>query len=190
MATKLAHVSPGGVITDFPQPVQGHALADCYHADYLAVCVEVPDTAQIGWVLYNGTYVDPATIPPTQAQLLAYANAKQWGLATGGFKTSIGGTALTFPTDATSQALITGKALRLQQPNAPASVQWQFGADNFETIAAADFITAAAKIADFVQATFDALPAILAAIQAGTIATYPEVDNPPAPLAGWPANSG
>ena len=190
MATKLAHVSPGGVITDFPVAAAGFTLAQCYHADYLAACVEVPENALIGWVLSNGGYVDPATILPSQAELMQYLNAKQWALATGGFTLTIGGRAVTFATDVTSFALITGKAARLQQPNAPANVNWQFGPNEFVAIPAADFLAAAAKIADFMQATFDALPAFTAAITSGTITAYPEIENPAAPLPQWPVAQG
>ena len=187
--TKLAYVQ-SGVIAELPAPQPGFTLQQCYHADYLAACVEVPETAQIGWVLSNGAYVDPATILPSEAALLQYLNAKQWALATGGFTLTIGGRALTFATDVTSFALITGKAARLQQPNAPANVNWQFGPNEFVAIAAADFLAAAAKIADFMQATFDALPAFTAAITSGTITAYAEIENPAAPLPQWPAAQG
>ncbi len=129
----------------------------------------------------------PATglTPPTTAQLIAYANAKQWALATGGYTvtlTPVGGsaTALLWATDPISQALVTGKAVRLQQTGAPTSTVWQFPT-GFETLAAADFIAVAMQIADFVQATFTALEPVLAAIAAGTITAAAQID-----AAAWP----
>lgn len=118
-------------------------------------------------------YVDPA----------AYANAKQWALATGGYTVTIGGTPIVFPTDPVSMGLITGKAARLAQPNPPTSFEWQTPT-GFISIPAAEFLGAATAVADFVQATFTALAAVLAAIEAGTITTIAAVD-----AAAWPANA-
>jgi hypothetical protein len=124
---------------------------------------------------------------PTQAQLLAYADTAQWKLATGGYtitSTPVGGapTALTWATDPTSFSLINGKAMRLQQPGAPASTLWQF-ATGFQTISTADFLAAAIEIADFMQATFATLETVLAAIVAGSLTSYAQID-----AAAWPSN--
>ncbi|MFJ6322248.1 MULTISPECIES: hypothetical protein [unclassified Rhizobium] len=116
------------------------------------------------------------------AKLMTYANAKQWSLATGGFSVMIGEQAMIFATDVTSQGLITGKAMRLQQAGAPRTVRWQF-ASGYQEIAAADFIAASIKIADFVQATFDVLEPILDGIKGGTIKTAVDID-----ATTWPEN--
>lgn len=118
---------------------------------------------------------------PTKASLADYANAKQWALATGGHNVTIDGTSYLFATDPTSLSLIAGKALRLQQANAPASVAWQF-ASGFATIAAADFVSASINIADWVQSTFTILETVLAAITSGSITTQDQID-----AASWPA---
>ena len=117
-------------------------------------------------------------------QLKAYANAKQWTLATGGFSVTIGGNAYEFNTDTVSQGLISRKALRFEQPNPPASTKWQLPNGSWLTIAATDFITAAIAIADFVQSTFDALEAVEADIDTGTITDIAGVD-----AYVWPANN-
>jgi len=119
--------------------------------------------------------IPPAPDPPAD-QLVTYANRAQWALATGGYPTTVNGTAITFPTTEASLALISGKAQRLARPNPPANVNWQVGPTDFVTIAAADFLVLATEISDFVQATFDALPAIFAAIAAGTIKTTAGID--------------
>jgi hypothetical protein len=124
-----------------------------------------------------------ADIVAAMSSPAAYANAKQWALAIGGYTVTIDGVGLTFSTNVASQALIIGKAVRLGQPNPPATVNWQFGPGDFATISAADFLAAAVKIADFVQATFDALELVLADVDAGAITTTAEVD-----AAAWPAN--
>jgi hypothetical protein len=120
--------------------------------------------------------------PPTVAQLIAYANAKQWTLATGDYTITVNSSPLVFPSDVVSLGLITGKAARLAQPNPPASFEWQTPT-GFVTIAAADFISVATQIADFVQSTFSALAVVFAAIEAGTITTTAEID-----ASSWPSN--
>ncbi len=115
--------------------------------------------------------------------LTTYANAKQWALATGGYTISLSGTTCSFATDAESISLITGKAVRLGQPNPPATIEWQFASVAL-TLTAADFMTAANAIADFFQATFDVLLlTVLPGIAGGTIASRDAVD-----AAAWPSN--
>jgi len=145
--------------------------------------VACDQTIQAGYT-YNGTtFSAPAPAPPpSQSALSAYANAKQWALATGGYTVTIAGTALIFGTDVESRADLAGKVSRLAQPNPPASINWQF-VSGFVTISAADFTTAAIEIADFFQATFDALKIVLAGIAAGTITTTAQID-----AAAWPSN--
>lgn len=127
--------------------------------------------------------VRPYAAPPaTPAMLAAYANWKQWRLATGGYTATIAAAARKFATDEGSLSLIAGKQLRLQQLNPPTSILWQFADVGFVSIAVADFTPAAIKIADFVQSTFDTLKAIEDGIAGGTIATFADVD-----AAAWPA---
>jgi hypothetical protein len=146
--------------------------------------VEAPDGTTIGMVFADGAF-GPAPAPVySKEDLLSYANGKQWSLATGGYEVTVGGNALVFATDALSQGLITGKALRLQQANAPATVRWQF-ASGYEEISAADFLAVSIKIADFIQSTFDALQPVLASIAAGTITDPAGVDS-----AAWPSSRG
>lgn len=115
--------------------------------------------------------------------LTTYANAKQWGLAIGGYTITLSGVVCTFQTDSESQTLITGKAVRLAQPNPPATIEWQF-ASGAVTLTAADFLLAAVAIADFVQATFDTLlKTVLPALAAGTMTTRDQID-----AAAWPSN--
>lgn len=140
----------------------------------------LPSVDQAAWRIVNGAVtVDLSALKP---QLVAYANAKQWALATGGYTATIAGAAVRFATSETAQVLIAGKAQRFALPNAPASVAWQTGPTDFVTIAAADFVTAATRIADFVQSTFDALQAVLEAVASGAITTTAEID-----AAAWPA---
>lgn len=111
------------------------------------------------------------------------ANAHQWALAVGGFTVTIDGAERTFATDNLSRPLIEAKYARFQAPGAPAAVNWQFR-DGFAAIGAADFCAAALAMADFFQATFDALGRVEAAIDAGEITTLDEIEAYDA----WPAN--
>lgn len=160
-----AFVSAGGIAT--PDPSDNFAAGNAANLD--------AELARIGLPITGLTTL-------TKGGLIAYANAKQWALATGGFTVTINETAFLFATDSLSQGLITGKAARFEQPNPPASVNWQF-AGGFATIQPSDFISAATRIADFVQATFDALDPVQAAIVAGTITTAAAID-----AATWPSN--
>ncbi|WFS07792.1 hypothetical protein [Methylobacterium sp. 391_Methyba4] len=130
-------------------------------------------------------WAETLALPPSAEQLVAHANARQWALATGGFTAIIAGQPVLFATDEASLAALDRKAMRLAQPNPPASVSWQVGPTQFATIAADDFDQAARLVEDFFQATFDALPAIFEAIASGEIKTLADVE-----AASWPASSG
>ncbi|WP_316191600.1 MULTISPECIES: DUF4376 domain-containing protein [unclassified Bradyrhizobium] len=108
--------------------------------------------------------------------LKAYANAKQWAKASGGYVATIGGEKVPFSTSTESLGLISGKVARLQQPNPPSTVQWQTGPSSFLSMAAADFIAASIEIADYVQLTFDKLAAVMAKIDAGIVTTFAQID--------------
>lgn len=169
-----------GVVAEIINLPEGVELEDAYHPDIASSMVACDEKVREGWIYDGKIFAEPVIPPPSKEQLAAHANFKQWVLATGGF--TVG--SLTFATDATSQSLITGKALRLQQAGAPESVNWQFSS-GYSEIASADFISSSIKIADFVQATFDALQTVLSGVEDGTITTIEEVD-----AATWPSNHG
>jgi hypothetical protein len=133
-----------------------------------------------------GTFT-PAPPPAlTQQQLITAANQTQWSLATGGFTvTFAGGPTVTFDTSDIGMTLIAGKVQRFGQPNPPTTCNWQTGPTTFVSLTAAQVTAAATMIADFVQRTFDALPAITADVVAGSITTQAQIAS-----ATWPANTG
>ena len=154
--------------------------------------IAVPGNIATAWPSNSSSQLDAVLISAglsptgltalTATQLAAYANAHQWALATGGFTVTIASTARMFMTDDISTGLITGKAVRLGQPNPPATINWQF-ASGYVLITAAEFLAAATQIADFVQATFDSLEPVLASIASGAITMTAQVDS-----AAWPSN--
>ncbi len=191
----LAYINDGSPVIWTGQPVRNvsHSLniaelwteAELNAAGlYRVVPFEVPAGQQItGGPTYalvgnevQESYATEPIPPPTQADLITYANAKQWAVATSGRTVTVAGAPIYFNTSSESMGLMTGKAVRLQQPDPPATVQWQSGPTTFETIAAADFLAAATEIADFVQATFDALPGLIANIGNGTVTSMAQID--------------
>lgn len=135
------------------------------------VCTQAQQTAPSLWKLVGGDVV----AAPAGPALAAYANAKQWELATGGYTATVGGQSCTFATDGQSQVLMIGKVVQLGMPGAPAEVNWQLAA-GFVTLSAADFVGMAVACAGFVQSTFDALKTVLAEIVAGTVTSEAEID--------------
>lgn len=127
--------------------------------------------------LYNGTsFSQPTASTYTADQLVAYANVRQWTKATAGYTATVAGSPITFQTTVDGMSLMSGKVERLQQPNPPATVNWQIGPTTFKQIAAADFIAAATEVADFVQSTFDLLDGVFGSIAGGAITTTAQID--------------
>jgi hypothetical protein len=139
----------------------------------------------------NITVVDSAAILPTAAQLVAYAQAKQNAIATGSIKVNIGTSGapvyVEAAMDALSLAWLTGAA-SIAGGNSSATLTWAQSTGPV-TLTAAQTLTIYAAVQTFVQSTFAALGAVIAAINAGTITTTAQIDTPPAPLPAWPVNS-
>jgi hypothetical protein len=55
-------------VIEIVKPVDGFSLEQCFHADLLEGGSYVDDTVQVGWVLHEGTFVDPATITETTTE--------------------------------------------------------------------------------------------------------------------------
>jgi hypothetical protein len=147
--------------------------------------VDVADPAYAAWLALGNGPTPIGSLDELAAVLAAdypagmlavYANVRQWALATGGHVVTVNGAAIPFATSVESMALMGGKVQRLGLPGAPATVNWQTGPTTFAAIPAADFITAATAVADFVQATFDKLSDILVGISGGAILTTADID--------------
>lgn len=115
-------------------------------------------------------------LPLTKAELVAYANARQWAKAIGGKIETINGNPVPFSTTPDSLNFLSGKVQRLNQPDPPATINWQTGPSTFTVIAAADFIEAATNIADFFQSTFDTLGDVFGKIASNDITTTAQID--------------
>lgn len=171
-----------GAILELVQLPDGVTPADAFHPDIAATFHACPPDAAVGDLLAeDGTTSPPATQQPTKAELIAYANAAQWALVTGGRTITVGEQDIMFSTSTDRRnldglTLLNGKVSRLGQANPPETVLWQIGPTAFASIAAADFLAAATEVADWVQSTFEALPAIFDAIDTGIITSPAQID--------------
>lgn len=116
--------------------------------------------------------------------LVATAHAVQWARAEAGITVAFAdGPTVRFPTDATGRGLIAGAVTRAQQPSPPVGFRWQTGATTFVTLTPAQVIAAGVAVADYVQATFDTLDAVIADILSGAITSTAQINAAP-----WPDN--
>lgn len=129
--------------------------------------------AYAAWVAGGGV-VEPY-VPPT-IDLRAYAAEKRWKIEVGGVP--FGG--LRLPSDDRAKTLIMGAAGAMSDA---ATAPFVLGS-TVVTLTGAQFKAAHAAIVAHVQACFATQVAVLAAIDAGTIATTAQID-----AAAWPANS-
>ncbi|CAN0412479.1 unnamed protein product, partial [Phaeothamnion confervicola] len=117
--------------------------ADAFHPDIAGTFHACPPDAAVGDLLAeDGTTSPPFAPQPTKAELIAYANAAQWSLVTGGRTTTLGEQDILFATSTDRRnldglTLMNGKVSRLGQANPQESVLWQIGPTQFATIAAA-----------------------------------------------------
>lgn len=47
------------VVSEILTPRDGFTVAQCFHKDLIAQCVEIPDHVQGGWVLVDGEWQEP-----------------------------------------------------------------------------------------------------------------------------------
>jgi hypothetical protein len=137
------------------------------------------------------TIVDSATLTPSPAQLLGYARRKQLAIATGSLQVNVGTAAapLTVEASMDAQSLAwLNYAAAQAAGNAGALFAW-VGPAGETALTAPQVLTIYSAVAGFIQATFVTLGQVIAAINAGTIATTAQIDTPAAPIPAWPANS-
>ena len=167
---KLARLVDG-VIAEFIQPAEGATLAESFHPDFLAELVETSSDAQIGWVASDGNFVPPASLPPGKAELASYARDRRWQAEIAGI--TVGGVAIA--TDDRSKTMILGARLAAQSDPGWSTI-WQGADGNAYPVNATAIIAISDAVQAHVSATFVALANVLTAIEAGTTATFAEVD--------------
>jgi hypothetical protein len=144
------------------------------------------------WMFNGTTFAQPSAGNYTSAQLAAYAQYKQGQIMGGGISVNVGTSAapqnVEASTSTTSLILLQGAA-SIAQTNSAATFQWVESTGVSVTLTAAQMLTIFSAVTTFMQATFNVLASVLAAITAGTITTKAQVDAPPSPIAAWPVNS-
>lgn len=118
--------------------------------------------------------VDPET--SAKRRLFAYAADKRWRVETGGITVN----GVTIDTSRDSQAMITG-AYAYSQAHPEGPIKFK-AASGWVTLDAATMAAIATAVGAHVQASFSVEEAIDAAITAGTITSFAEID-----AADWPA---
>ena len=132
------------------------------------------------------------TAGPTAAQLVSYASSKQVALRDGGITVNVG-TASTpdevnVASDVNGRSLVTGSVQLVGLASAngqPApTFPWINDGGTQLMLTSAQIMTIGYKLSSFIQATYNALGAVLAAIANGTITTTAQID-----AAAWPTTA-
>lgn len=154
-------------------------ISNFLHPTLASACVEAPDGVVEGWSYTDGVFVQPVIAPPTQADLMNYAANRRWQIETGGI--TVGGVAIDTSRD--SQAMITG-AYAYSQAHPEEPIKFK-AASGWVTLDEPTMAAIATAVGAHVQASFAVEEAVDAAVSAGTITSFAEID-----AAAWPANGG
>ncbi len=134
------------------------------------------EEASVGWLYENGALVPPPAIPPTKAELLAYAAQKRWQVEIGGLV--INGE--TIDTSRGSQAMITG-AFSYSKEHPEEQIHFK-ALSGWVTLNAPTVAAIATAVGAHVQSCFALEATIAVAIEAGTLTTTAAID-----AANWPS---
>jgi len=120
---------------------------------------------------------------PSQAHLIAYAYEKHEAISGGGV--FINGVAVS----TTAQGLVNlAGAVQLAQLNSGQIFNWVQNSGT-ATLNSGQVIALGESVGAWVQSSFTTLGRVIAAVNAGTITSYAQVDSPPSPIPAWPVNS-
>lgn len=130
---------------------------------------------------------------PTKADLIAYANAKQATVANGGISVNVAASGhapqlVKVATDVQGRIDLAG-AVQLSGLNPGQTFDWVSNAGK-TTLTGVQVQQLGLAAGAFIQAAYSVLGDVLGAINAGTITTSSQVDDPTSVnLPAWPANS-
>lgn len=167
----------------------GQDITQMFHPSIQFVACD--NTVKVGY-LYTppSTFTAPAISPPSKADLIGYATWKQKELASGSVQVNIAASGppvmVEASMDATSLIQLLGAAGKAQA-NSGATFNWVQTDGSSVTLTAAQVLTIDAAVTAFTQATYDALSAVISAINSGTVTTTAQVDAFASPA--WPVNS-
>lgn len=189
--TIYLRIADGVAVESWDAP-NGATPTDCFAPAVAASFVLASGGAVPGWVYANGVWAAPAVATPTQAELVAYASAKQEAICDGGIAVNVGSASTpveaNVASDVKGRGLVTGCVQLIgvaSQAGQPApTFPWINNDGTQLSLTAPQMMTIALALGNFVQATYGALGTVLAAIAAGSMASTSQID-----AATWPATT-
>ncbi len=162
----------GHVVAEIIELPDGTEPSAAFHSTLVGALVPAADDVVAGWRLTGGVLVPPpAPAPPTADQLRSHAAARRWQRLEEGI--SVAG--MPVRTDERTRTEIS--LARTDAADDPAwSTSWKLGTGAFVTIGAAQIEAIAAAVSAHVRDCFAREAAVAAAIAAGTVTTYSEVE--------------
>lgn len=56
-----------GIVGEILTPIDGFSIEDCFHPQLIAMCVDVADEVQVGWVQQeDGSFAAPVVVAPVE----------------------------------------------------------------------------------------------------------------------------
>jgi hypothetical protein len=151
--------------------LDGVEPAQALHPDIAATIVPAGPQVAEGWTYVGGQFAPPEPPPPpTKGELIAYAADVRWRAETGGIE--VGGQ--TIDTSRESQNMIAGAdALAQADPEEPVDYK---AASGWVTLDGATVHAVALAVGRHVRSCFRKEREVVAAIEAGAIASTAEID--------------
>jgi hypothetical protein len=171
----------GSVVVETVNLPSGTTLEDAFHADLVAQMVPCDSSVEQGDIYANGRFTKSASLPPSNEELAAHANSKAGVLLAAARTYVVGGVAV--KADATSGTV--ADLLALQQwglANSSLSSNWLDNAGVVTPLTGAQFVELALLVGPYRMAVFNALGAVMQAINNRTIATLAQIDSAPWPV--------
>lgn len=161
-----------GVVVELIK-LDGVAIEDAYHADFVARCVEVSDDdVAVGWSYLSGVFTPPPPPPaPSKASLIAHAADVRWRKEVGGVTVA----GLPVATDDRSKQMIIGARIAADF-DADWTTQWVGADGSIYPIDAAAIVAISDAVQAHVNACFAAYASVKADIDGGIITTTAEID--------------
>ena len=126
----------------------------------------------IGWRLVGDALVDPSTIPPSEAEMIAYAAARRWRAEVGGCVVDGHQVA----TDRESQSKLLAEFVAIGGGVRADPSPWKFADGEFASLTNAQMAAVCMGVRAHVAGAFATEGQVLAQITAGTITTTAQID--------------
>ncbi|MGE0768959.1 MAG: DUF4376 domain-containing protein [Hyphomicrobiaceae bacterium] len=169
---KFARIA-NGVVAEIIDAPSDQALAERYHRDIVVHCVACPDDAQQGWQLAGDEIVPPPPEPPISVEALrVHAGRVRYAVEVGGCAWG----EHIVQTDRDSQAKLIAEFVAIGAGLRADPSPWKM-AGGFVSLATADMLEVITTARAHIAAAFATEAAVLAAIEAGTVVAYDQIDE-------------